>query len=531
MLLGLIIFIAIITIYWVTVKILEKKEILERHNMSLWGPCIMWRTKKGRNFLKKLATKVKFWKIYGNIAVTICIVSMILFTLLLLWSATLVLHIEPSSVKPEYIIGIPGVNPLIPIWYGIFALAVAMVVHEFAHGILTIVAKVKLKALGILLLVLPIGAFAEPDEDELFKTSKKKRMRMFAVGPTTNIILAIVCALIFSWMFMGSVEAKHEGVVVTGVLKDSSAHEEGIDPWMQITKINEIEIKSVHQYDHLEGINAVQKVNITVYYDGEFKTIKNVTSGVIIVSITEDGPADDAGIKKHAIITSIDNNSINNQSAFNDAMNNTIAYSTIPIGIFYENKEEIKQVELDDKYKYYKENSPNLNKDEYKGVGFLGIGVSYLGLNVISSNFLSKLAHPYKDANSPRELVVATLGYISLPFIRISPFPSELTSLYEVDGFLSFLPTNSFWVIANIFYWLFWLNLMVGITNSLPAVPLDGGYIFKDGVDHIVKKFKRGITKEKRENVVKIISRSSSLMILFLILWQIIGPRVGALLF
>lgn len=530
MLLGIIIFVAVISVYWAIVKILEKKEILEKRNMSLMGPIIMWRTKKGRNFIRKLSSKEKFWKAYGNIAVVICIISMFLFTLLLLWSAKLVFHVEPSSVKPEYIIGIPGVNPLIPIWYGILALAIAMVVHEFTHGILSMIAKVKIKSLGILLLILPIGAFVEPDEEKLNEISKKKRVRMFAVGPTTNIILAIVCALIFSWVFMGNVEAKHEGVIVTGVFSDSSAKEEGILPWMEITKIDNIKIKSVHQFNHLEGIKVCQKVNITVYYNGEFKTIKNVICGVVVVTITKHGPADIAGIKKGAIITSIDNKPINNQSDFNDAMNKTKAYSIIPIGIFYDNNLEIKEVKLEDKYKAYEKNSPNLNKEEYKGMGFLGVGISFFGLNVISSNFLTKLAHPYKNANSPKELVVATLSYISLPFTRISPFPSELTSLYEINGFPSFLPTNSFWIIANIFYWLFWLNLMVGITNSLPAVPLDGGYIFKDSVDYIVKKLRKGITKEKRENVVKIISRSTALLILFLILWQIIGPRVGAMI-
>ena len=41
---------------------------------------------------------------------------------------------------------------LIPIWYGILGLAVAMLFHEFAHGILTRVADTKVKSLGLLYL-------------------------------------------------------------------------------------------------------------------------------------------------------------------------------------------------------------------------------------------------------------------------------------------------------------------------------------------------------------------------------------------
>lgn len=530
MLIGLIIFIVIISVYWVFVKILEKKEILEKYQMSLWGPLVMWRTQKGRDLIKKISKKEKFWKIYGNLAICVCLIAMIMFTILLLWSATIAIHVEPSQVKPEYIIGIPGLNPLIPIWYGILALAVAMVVHEFAHGILSMVAKVKVKSLGILLCVLPVGAFVEPDEDELNEVTKKKRMRMFAVGPTTNIILAIVCALIFSWGFMGSVDAKQEGLIVTGVLKNSYAHEQGIEPWMEIIKINENEIKSIHEYNHIKGIESTQTVNITVLYKGETKEIKNVISGVVIVSITEDGPADKENIKKNSIITSINEILINNEADFHDAMNNSVAGTVVPIGIYYNEHIEIFDVKLDDKYQAYEDSSPNLNKNEYKGVGFLGVGIDYLGLNVMSTNFVSRLAHPYKNADSPSDYVISTLGYISLPFTGLSPFPTAFKSLYTVNNFLSFLPTSSFWIIANIFYWLFWLNLMVGITNSLPAIPLDGGFIFKDGSDHVLKKLGIGKTKEKREKYVKVISRGAAFLILFLIIWQILGPQVGALL-
>ena len=47
------------------------------------------------------------------------------------------------AVSPKMMIGLPGLNPIIPLWYGILALVVAMVVHEFSHGILSRVADVK----------------------------------------------------------------------------------------------------------------------------------------------------------------------------------------------------------------------------------------------------------------------------------------------------------------------------------------------------------------------------------------------------
>jgi membrane-associated protease RseP (regulator of RpoE activity) len=75
-------------------------------------------------------------------------------------------------------------------------------------------------------------------------------------------------------------------------------------------------------------------------------------------------------------------------------------------------------------------------------------------------------------------------------------------------------------------YWLFWLNLMLGATNALPAVPLDGGFVFKDGVEALLARFRRGLPAERRDRVVRGVSYAFALMILALILWQIIGPRL-----
>jgi len=83
-----------------------------------------------------------------------------------------------------------------------------------------------------------------------------------------------------------------------------------------------------------------------------------------------------------------------------------------------------------------------------------------------------------------------------------------------------------FWVTANCFYWIFWINLMLGMTNALPAVPLDGGYLFRDWIDSLVKKVKKGISDEDRERFVSSITYTFIMLVVFLITWQLIGPRL-----
>jgi membrane-associated protease RseP (regulator of RpoE activity) len=81
-----------------------------------------------------------------------------------------------------------------------------------------------------------------------------------------------------------------------------------------------------------------------------------------------------------------------------------------------------------------------------------------------------------------------------------------------------------FWLLTNSLYWIFWLNLMIGLTNVLPAVPLDGGYIFRDGLDYLIDRKGTKYTKEKRDQLVGSISIALALTVLALILWQLVGP-------
>jgi membrane-associated protease RseP (regulator of RpoE activity) len=66
---------------------------------------------------------------------------------------------------------------------------------------------------------------------------------------------------------------------------------------------------------------------------------------------------------------------------------------------------------------------------------------------------------------------------------------------------------------------------MVGMTNVLPAVPLDGGYLFRDWLDSLVLKVRKNATEKEREKYVATVTYALALTVLFLIVWQLIGPR------
>jgi membrane-associated protease RseP (regulator of RpoE activity) len=452
---GLLIFFTILFLYFIIVITLHKKGILEKLNISLYGPALLLRTTKGRNFLKKIASKERFWKGFGNFGIVLCFILMVLMVIVLIWQAWAVLGFTPAQKAampgPEIALVLPGINPILPleyIGYIILALAVAIITHEFSHGIVTFASKLKVKSLGILYLIFPIGAFVEPDEEQLKKTQTVKRMRVFAAGPLANFVVVLISLFLFSFILMSSVQPAAEGL---GVLE-------------------------VH----------------------------------------EGTPADSIGIKTGSIITELNGTSFSEIKTFKgrynryiEVINDTKVNDTITISFVQNHVEYKHNITLVDRYDYFK-------SDINMGKGYTGV-YSMIGIdehleilkNPISTNFPNGFLFFY---------VIPLLGY----FEGYNPIVAPFTNSYEITGPLGALPANVFWGIANALYWIFWLNLAVGLFNVLPMIPLDGGFLFNDGIGSLVKKLKRDISDERKDRIVKNISIVISLLILFSIIFPFI---------
>ncbi len=413
----------------------------EEAKVSLFGPFLMLKTKRGRAFIERLS-RWRGVRILGHFYVVLIAVTMIGITLLLVWTATLVANVPPGSAPPpQALIGLPGVNPFIPLTYGIFALVIAVVIHEFSHGVLARRWKVALRSLGVLLFIVPIGAFVEPEEEELKALDRRKRATVYAAGPGSNIVTAVILAAIFSLAMMGAVQAKALGMGVTGVVSESPAEVVGLSEGMIIVAINGTPVRD----------------------------------GVVFTEVL---------------------------SQFN-------ASETIALSLFHQGALEERNLVLANRYDF-----TGVQEDDGRG---------YIGVNTVSTN-----PDIFNPLESSRRLGWggALFVYILLPFQGLSPMQPPITEFYEVTGFLGALPPDLFWITANAVYWLFWLSLMLGMTNALPAVPLDGGYLFRDWLDSAIKKLKAGMRAEDRERIARIVSYVVALFILALILWQLIGPRI-----
>jgi membrane-associated protease RseP (regulator of RpoE activity) len=280
---GLLIFGAILSGYIILVTYAHRTGFLKKHNISFMGPALMWRTTRGIIFLKKIASPKRFWKAYGSSGIVLCLIMMIFMTSILIWQAWIVTGFTQEQRQalpgPEVALVLPGINPILPLeylGYILFGLVVAIIVHEFSHGILTHAHNFKVKSLGILYLIVPIGAFVEPDEEKVKDTTIKPRMRIYAAGPTANFVMVIITMLIFAGC-MNAVQPAAEGVSVLFVGDDTPAEENLFSPGIIITDINGTSIQNQSVFYQVMG-NTVAGQDISVsFVQADTKATKHVT--------------------------------------------------------------------------------------------------------------------------------------------------------------------------------------------------------------------------------------------------------------
>ena len=213
-------------LYWLLVMFLDRRGILSKYNITAYGPILMLRTTKGQGFLDRLAVHKRFWRTFANIGIPAMLIGMlVMFLLILFIDYSLIRSFQTQTVpqpskfnEPRNIFLIPGINEYIPFYWGIIALIVTLVVHEFSHAILCKVEGIRVKSMGILLAIIPIGGFAEPDDEQLLGKKEEKgdtekqttepaepkklatrseRVRVLTAGVMANFVTALVAFILF----------------------------------------------------------------------------------------------------------------------------------------------------------------------------------------------------------------------------------------------------------------------------------------------------------------------------------------------
>jgi len=310
---------------------------------------------------------------------------------------------------------------------------------------------------------------------------------------------------------------------------------------MIITQINDTNVNTaIDVLTYLEPVKPGDPVRIHAVKDGvasvhDLTTVpapKDSVSGVLVGGVVEGSPAGAAGIKTGMTMIRINNTKMQNIASFVNFMEKTQANQDIEIellppanytGKLTENGTVIYDVQLS--------SNPSESKHGFLGVMYGNNGVvecPTLGISIWMPQ-----AKLYLDAlKQIPSLLTELAGWIILFGLPIYGFAGEgfrgfsgtIAQFYHPVGWAEPLGIGIFWI-ANTLLWVGWLNFYVGLFNCLPAVPLDGGHVFKDFTYSFVYRLTR--SEKASEKVSNSITASFSVLILFSFMFMIFGPFIG----
>ena len=149
------------------------------------------------------------------------------------------------ELGPGAILLLPGINPVLPIFYGWGAIVCAIAIHEGAHGVIARNVGLKVNSSGLLfLLFVPIGAFVDVDEDQIKKAKTRSSLKVMAAGVGGNIIVAAVC-LICVLVIVGGLTPVIDGVYINDVTQGMPAEAAGLLPKDVLVSIDNVRINNV----------------------------------------------------------------------------------------------------------------------------------------------------------------------------------------------------------------------------------------------------------------------------------------------
>lgn len=388
-------------------------------------PLLTFRTKKfGKVFNRLGSTRTSKWISWIALVIVPIVAAIGLFLLLstmitLFW--TPLAREAQRQLGPATYILLPGINPVVPIFYGWLALISAMVIHEGAHGIIARNRGFNVKSSGLIFfLIVPIGAFVDVDEDQISKAKSKNSLRVMAAGIAGNISIAIVCLMALI-------------IIINGLTP--------------------------------------------------------VIDGVYVYDVVEDYPADISGILPGDVFLRINDDQINNYSDLEKSFENKNPGDSIYVTV----------VRGDNWTEQY---STNITLIESNNTAIMGVTIGNL--------FTEERLAYYQNVS-----VESLLLYMIPPSIAsgLVPFSDAQIPFYTHEF-------GSQWhIFANIFFWIWFVNVNVAIFNALPIYPLDGGRMLDISLKSVLKK-------KLKDKTISKITYAITAMILLVLLVIIVIPFI-----
>ena len=473
--------VALLAIWYSGLLYAESAGLLDKMDATrALGIILMIRTRRGMRLLESVSKPRRFWRAFGEVSIWLCFFVMFMVVLLLLLSAVAAAISPPEEPLPASdLLLIPGVTSFVPLWWPALALIVAIVIHEYSHGIQARAHGMRLRSFGLLQLgPLPIGAFAEPEEKEMERAPRRDRLRLFAAGPSINIFVTYVVLVILCSVASG-MAAENNGVHARGIVVGGGAEEAGLMPFETITHIDDNEISDYSDFSNeMDGLAAGEVAQLTV--------------------LSRDDSTDTWSERRIAVT-------------------------------------------MGDRYQYYIEdcekNSDCIIEDRVELLELLEIepGDAFLGVSDLVSStagvddYANIIGGEYSATGTAILTVIRPLLMLNVPISNEGQtmILQERQMLVAGSGLMgSILGTDGMLMLFDFLFWLVWINFLLGFANLIPMIPFDGGHLVRDGVHSVLRKISGSSNPIRIENISNRISSLSSIFILLILLIPVIIPRI-----
>lgn len=460
-------------IWYALLVYLENSGFLKKWSLErVAGIVLMIRTTRGRVFLEYISKNRKFWRMFGEFSIWLCFFVMFSVVILMVLAFVTSINSPPQGSLPATdILFIPGVTSFVPFWWPALALIFTLLIHEYSHGIQARAHGMEVRSFGLLVAgPIPVGAFAEPEQMDMILAPRRERIRLFAAGPSINLVATFLFLIVIGFVSSGFV-ATNPGIHALAVIEDGGADEAGIKAYDIITHVDGNEVTDYESFDEqMDSLKAGDEVVFTVIpYNDEGRT--------------------------------------------------------------WEESSEI-LVTLGDKAQYYL-NLCNDDQDcldetsELLESYGIGEGDAFLGVNAPRSGtyqtdrFSFIFEERYTTGQKALTLLLTPLSMMGTPM----SYDGQTMDLHErgmieVDDefVLSGLGTEGLLDLFDFIFWLIWVNFLLGFLNLLPIIPFDGGHMLKDGAHSILSRIMKGSNPLRVERLAGSIGGVTTVVMLIIVL-------------